>query len=392
MIAADIAFVVSMLGLSQACAGWIAVAWFADRVARASRARPRAAPTLPPVTILKPLHGDEPLLEQALATTCRQDYPAFQIVFGVSAASDTALPVVERLRARFPTVDVAVVVNPTQHGENRKVGNLINMMSVAKHDLLVVADSDVHVMPDWLRRLVDALDEPGVGLVTAAYTGIAAGRPHSPISGDGGWPATMIGRLGAAQINQYFLPGALIARAMGRQDCLGATMMLRRGTLERIGGFNALVDHLADDNVLGRLVQRLGLKVALAVTIPATTVPEATAGALWRHELRWARTIRTLAPVPFAASVLQYPLTWAALTMVLAGGALWSLVWFGLACSLRALTAHGIDRALGLAQRSPLWLLPVREFLSVVVMAASYAGRRVHWRDHTMQAEGFTAQ
>jgi ceramide glucosyltransferase len=179
---------------------------------------------------------------------------------------------------------------------------------------------------------------------------------------------------------------------MGRQDCLGATMMLRRETLERIGGFHALVDHLADDNVLGRLVQRLGLKVAMAYTIPATTVPEADTPALWRHELRWARTIRALAPMPFAASVLQYPLAWAALTVLLAGGALWSLVWFALAWALRALAAHGIDKALGLANRSPLWLLPVRELMSVAVMAASYAGRRVSWRGHTLQAEGFNAQ
>jgi ceramide glucosyltransferase len=408
MIAADIACAVSVLGLAQACAGWIAVAWFADRVARARCGHPRAGSALPAVTILKPLHGDEPLLEQALTTTFQQDYPTFQIVFGVSAASDTALPSVKRLRARFPTMDIAIVVDPTLHGENRKVGNLINMLPAAKHDVLVIADSDVHVMPDWLRRLVDSLDEPQVGLVTAAYTGIAArrrARPNRGVGGrvspvpapaslpdNGGWLATVIGALGSVQINQYFLPGALIARAMGRQDCLGATMMLRRDTLERIGGFHALVDRLADDNVLGRLVQRLGLRVALASTIPATTVPEATAGSLWRHELRWARTIRTLTPVPFAASVLQYPLAWAALTILLAGGALWSLVWFALAWALRALAAHGIDKALALANRSPLWLLPVRELMSVAVMVASYAGRRVDWRGHTLQAEGFNAR
>jgi ceramide glucosyltransferase len=408
MIAADIAFLLSVLGLAQACAGWIAVAWLADGVARARRARSRAASAYPAITILKPLHGDEPLLEQALATTCQQDYPTFQIVFGVSAASDTALPTVERLRARFPMADIAIVVDPAVHGENRKVGNLINMLPAAKHDVLVIADSDVHVMSDWLRRLVDALDEPQVGLVTAAYAGIPACRPIPTIPARGApirvvpapaalpdnstWSAAVIGALGSLQINQYFLPGALIARAIGRQDCLGATMMLRRNTLERIGGFHALVDHLADDNVLGRLVQRLGLKVALASTIPATTVPEATAGALWRHELRWARTIRALTPVPFAASVLQYPLAWAMLTVVLAGGALWSLVWFALAWALRALAAFGIDKALGLSHRTLLWLLPGRELLSVAVMAASYAGRRVHWRDHTMQAEGFSAR
>ena len=176
---------------------------------------------------------------------------------------------------------------------------------------------------------------------------------------------------------------------MGRQDCLGATMMLRRETLERIGGLPALVDHLADDNVLGRLVQRLGLTVALADTIPATTVPEATLRALWRHELRWARTIRTLVPVQFAASVLQYPLAWAMLVVLLAAAAPWSLGWFAAAWAVRAAAARGIDRALGLANRTPLWLLPLRELMSVAVMLASYAGRQVDWRGHTLQAEGF---
>ena len=244
--------------------------------------------------------------------------------------ADTALPVVRRLQARFPDCDIAVVVDPTAHGPNRKVANLINMLPAAKHDALVIADADVHVAADWLWRLVAALEAPGVGLVTTVYTGLPAHGPLPPTpsrKGRGSLPLA-VSRLGAMQINHYFLPGALLARAMGRQDCLGATMALRRETLERIGGFAALVNHLADDNVLGRLVQGLGLRVALADTVPATTVPETTLGALWRHELRWARTIRALVPVQFAASVLQYPLVWAVLAVLLAGGAPWSLGWF----------------------------------------------------------------
>ena len=127
-----------------------------------------------PVTVLKPLHGDEPLLEEALASVCRQDYPTWQVVFGVQDPADTALPVVRRLQARFPDCDIAVVVDPTTHGRNRKVANLINMLPAAKHDVLVIADSDVHVAPDWLRRLVAALEAPGVGLVTTIYTGLPA--------------------------------------------------------------------------------------------------------------------------------------------------------------------------------------------------------------------------
>ncbi|HEY6441066.1 MAG TPA: glycosyltransferase [Acetobacteraceae bacterium] len=397
MIGAGIAAVLSAIGVAQAIAGWIAVRRFADRCRRAGVNAVR------PVTVLKPLHGDEPLLEEALTSVCRQVYPPLQVVFGVNDAADTALPVVRRLQARFPGCDIAVVVEPTGHGANRKVGNLINMLPAAKHDVLVIADADMHVAPDWLHRLVVALDEPGVGLVTTVYTGVPAyplplppsreGRGRAvlappPLAG-GGCGEGALAALGAAQINHYFLPGALLARAMGRQDCLGATMMLRRQTLERIGGFAALVEHLADDNVLGRLVQGLGLRVALAETIPSTTVPETSLRALWRHELRWARTIRTLVPLQFAASVLQYPLVWAALAVLLGSGAGWTLAWFVLAWAIRAVAAHGIDRALALANRTPLWLLPLRELMSVVVMAASYTGRRVEWRGHTLEAEGF---
>jgi ceramide glucosyltransferase len=368
-MAAWIAVGLSLVGLLQAIAGALLVRRFVHR----SRVEPQMAV---PVTVLKPLHGDETLLEEALASACRQDYPVWQVVFGVQDAADTALAVVHRLQARFPTCDIAVVVDPTPHGPNRKVGNLINMLPAAKHDVLVVADSDVHAAPDWLRRLVAGLEEPGAGLVTTVYTGLPAS------------PRERWGVLGAMQINHYFLPGALMARAMGRQDSLGASMMLRRATLDRIGGFAALVHHLADDNVLGRLVRRLGLTVALADTIPATTVPEATLRALWRHELRWARTIRALEPAQFAASVLQYPLAWAALAVLLAA-APWSLAWFALAWGVRTIAARAVDRALGLANSSPLWLLPVRELMSVAVMVASYAGRRVDWRGHTLEAEGF---
>jgi ceramide glucosyltransferase len=308
------------------------------------------------------------------------------VVFGVQDLADTALPVVRRLQGRFPDCDLAVVVDATEHGPNRKVANLINMLPAAKYDVLVIADADVHVAADWLRRVVAALEAPGVGLVTTVYTGLPGGGPHPPSPSRKGRGS---GYLGAMQINQYFLPGALLARAMGRQDCLGATMALRREMLERIGGFAALVKHLADDNVLGRLVQGLGLRVALADTIPATTVAESSLGALWRHELRWARTIRALEPVPFAASVLQYPLVWALLVVLVSGGAPWALGWFAVAWGIRAVIARGIDRVLGLANRTPLWLLPVRELMSVAVMVASYAGRRVDWRGHQMQAEGF---
>jgi len=253
------------------------------------------------------------------------------------------------------------------------------MLPAAKHDVLAIADSDLHVRPDYLTRMAAALDQPGTGLVTTLY----AGLPASP---------ALPARFGATQITHTFLPGALLARTLGRQDCLGATMMLRRETLTRIGGLQALVNHLADDNVLGSLVRAQGFSVVLADTVVATTVPETSFAALWRHELRWARTIRTLVPGEFAASALQYPLFWAALAIPLAGATAWTWAAFCFAWVIRALAATGVDRALaaplqGLAFSCPVWLLPLRDWLSIGVLLASYAGRRVDWRGVSMQAD-----
>jgi ceramide glucosyltransferase len=364
-------------------------------VGRFARTPPAPPPDRPPVTVLKPLHGDEPMLEAALTTLCRQHYPAFQILFGVQDAADPAVAVVRRLQARFPALDIVLSVDPTLHGRNRKVGNLINMMALARHAVLVIADADIHVRADYLDRLVAALQQPGVGLVTTLY----AGLPRS----DAG-PPPLPARFGATQITHGFLPGALLARALGRQDCLGATMCLRRDDLDRIGGFPALVDHLADDNVLGRRITAIGLRVALAQTLTLTTVPETTMRALFQHELRWARTIRALEPLGFAASVLQYPLAWGLLAILLSGFALWSIFAFLLAWVLRSAAALGVDTALAalwtrephghhdgeataLAFSAPVWLLPVRDVLSVVVMLVSYGGRHVLWRGYGLHAD-----
>jgi ceramide glucosyltransferase len=363
----------SGIGAIQVLAGWIATVRFTRCVS------PDAAGTVP-ITILKPLHGQEPLLLEALTTLCEQDYqPGFQIIFGVHDAADTAIPVVQALRARFPDRDIDLVIDATRHGANPKVGNLINMLPMARHDVLVIADSDTHARPDYLRRLAWALDRPGVGLVTTLYTGLPAFRAVASL-------------LGTTQITHGFLPGALLGRALGRRDCLGATMCLRRETLSRTGGFEALKDNLADDQVLGRRVRGEGLDVVLAETVVATTVPERTIAALWWHELRWAKTIRTLEPAAFTASVLQYPLFLATLTVIASGFAVWAWALTLGIYVIRALAVTGIDRALrgipgGLAFRCPLWLLPLRDLLSAAEWIASHTGRRVDWRGQSLQAD-----
>ncbi len=357
--------------MGQCLAGWRAVRRFAAQPA------PAAPAEWPLVTLLKPLHGDEPLLEAALASACGQDYPRFRVVCGVKDAADPAGAVVARLRARFPPV--TLVVEEAEHGPNRKVGNLMNMLAampqMTADEVVVIADSDIHAEPDWLREVVASLCAPGVGLATTLYAGLAA-RPG------------LVGRLGASAITHGFLPGALLARGMGRQDCLGATMALRRDTLAAVGGLAALVEHLADDNVLGRLVRGRGLAVALARAVPTTTVAESRLRDLWQHELRWARTIRGLVPGQFALSALQYPIAWALLALVLSGGS-WAWVLLGLAWTVRAGAARGIDRALGLAARglatpADVWIPPLRDVLSVGLVLVSYLGHRVTWRGAVM--------
>jgi ceramide glucosyltransferase len=361
------------IGTLQGLAGWAAVAHFARR------ATPPRDPIMP-ITVLKPLHGNEPLLEMALASLCEQDYPpGFQVVFGVGDSTDTAIPVVRALQARFPDSRLDLVIAPTDHGTNPKVGNLMNMMSAARHDVLVIADSDVHARPDYLRSLAAVLAGSGVGLVTTLYTGLPAF-------------SALPAQLGAMQITYGFLPGALLGRAFGRRDCLGATMCLTRQTLSGIGGFAALKDHLADDNVLGQLVLAAGLDVVLADTVVATTVPERILAALWRHELRWARTFRALARTAFASAILQYPLFFAMLTIIASPGTVWSWSLFLVVWGLRALAAAGIDHALapklgGLAFRGSLWLLPLRDLLSAIEWMVSHLGRRVDWRGETLEAD-----
>ncbi len=364
LIAAAICAAIGFAGIAQAVIGWAAVR-------RHSRILPTSRLTNLPITVLKPLHGDEPLLEEALASFFKQDHKVFQIVFGLQDAADPALHVIRRLRARFPAVDVDVVVDTAQHGVNRKVSNLINMLPCAKHDLLVIADSDIHAPANYLQELAHALARPGVGLVTTLYAGLGASK-------------TLAARLGTAQINYNFLPGALLARKLGRQDCLGATMALTRETLQRVGGLQALVHHLADDAVLGRLVRERGERVALAATVPSTTVPEMTVADLFAHELRWGRTIQSLAPVGFPLSTLQYPLFWAGLAVLLSGLAPWAAELFAATWLIRAATTIGINGALSLAAPMPPWLLPLRDLMSVAVILASYGGNQVAWRGHVL--------
>ncbi len=369
---ATLATIAALIGLAQSLAGWLALRRF--------RRQPLPpVPPRPPITVLKPLHGAEPLLEEALASLCAlaADPNSLQIICGIQSPDDPARHTVARLQSRFPALDLTLITNRTEHGANRKVANLLNMLPTAKHDLLVIADSDVHCLPTYLDAIATTLAQPNTGLATLLYTA----RPATH---------TTAALLGAAWINHTFLPGALLARALGRQDCLGATMALTRQTLASIGGLETLSNEIADDQWLGRRVAWTGQSVRLAPTIAATTIPETTIPQLWHHELRWARTIRALEPAAFALSALQHPLAWSLLAIPLANLAPWALAAFLANWATRHLAARLIDAELSLvhetlATRVPIWLLPARDLLSMTVLLAAHCGRRVEWRGQILQ-------
>ncbi len=321
----------------------------------------------PPVTVLKPLCGDEPNLYENLRSFCEQDYPNFQVVFGVRHGADPAVAVVERLSADLPGVDIDLVVDGRVYGTNLKISNLINMMVKAKHDLLVIADSDMRATPDYLDGVVAPLLEPGVGLVTCLYRGRAVG---------GIWAD-----LGAMFINHGFLGQVLVGQRVGADNgCFGATMALRRETLSEIGGFQALRDHLADDYALGAAVRALGLKVALSPHIVETQVCEPDFATLFRHELRWARTLKSIEPVGYGASIVTYPLPLALVLLAASGAAMYAIAIFTAVLACRMVYNTVTNAALAVVPSAP-WLMPVRDLVSVAVLVTSFCGTTVTWRE-----------
>jgi ceramide glucosyltransferase len=249
------------------------------------------------VSVLKPLCGAEPRLYENLRTFCDQRHGHFQLLLGVSSPDDPAIAVVRRLQAAYPARDIELAIDTRVHGSNLKVSNLINMAERARHDVIVIADSDIAVEADYLDSVAAPLADPRVGVVTCLYTARGVG---------GFWP-----RVGALFINEWFAPSVRVAHAAGsRRFGFGATLALRRATLERIGGFDALKNCLADDYWLAEHVRALGLQTVLSRVMVATDVIEPTFAALWQRETRWLRTIRSVNPLGFASLVITFATPW----------------------------------------------------------------------------------
>jgi ceramide glucosyltransferase len=342
----------------------------AARFARRGTSLPRERPA---VSVLKPLYGAEPGLYENLRSFVDQDYPVPQIVFGVRRPEDDALPIVRALIADRPQRDIALVVDPRVAGRNLKVANLVNMLPAARHDILVFADSDGHVDPDYIATVTAPLQDPATGLVTCLYRG----RPTGGL-----WS-----RLGALHINFGFLPSALVGEALGAGGgCFGATIALRRSVLDKIGGLAVVRDELADDHRIGSAVRAAGLAIVLSPYMVDTAVSEKSLKSLWQHELRWARTVRLMAPMGFAGSAVTHAVAIAALAALFCGLSLTSLGFLTMSCVLRWATAGATARILRLPLTG-LWLLPLRDLLSFAVFIGSFCGRSVSWRGQLFRIE-----
>ena len=324
----------------------------------------------PPVSILKPLHGLDPDFYQTVRSHALLDYPEFELLFGVSDADDPAIAEIERLRAEFPAVAIRLIRNVAET-PNRKVGVMADLAVAARYSVLVVNDSDIRVEPDYLERVVAPLEGPNVGMVTCLYRARARSLP---------------GRFEAVGIATDFAPSVLVAPLVGVSGfALGSTMAFRADDLARIGGFASIAGFIADDHELGRRIGELGRRVVMSTCVVETTVPDTHWGEMWRHQVRWARTIRLSRGGGYLGLPIANATLWAVL---LAAGGLWkvALALFALRLAAGLMTAVGVLR-----DRQSLacaYLIPFRDLAGLAIWAAGLFGSTVVWRDASLKLDG----
>jgi len=372
-------FTLSVTLISLCSVGYLAFALFA--VERFNYKRNKSNPVndfQPPVTILKPIYGLDAELLKNLRSFCQQDYPEYQIIFGIHNDKDLALPIVKKILKEFKNIDVSYVVDSRIYGCNHKVSNLINMFPTAKHDYLLVADSDMRVPPNYLSELMSPFADSSVGAVTSLYSGSARGKLASSLN--------------AMFINEWFLPSVLISRILQPiKFCLGATMIVRRDLLKKIGGFKTLSNYLADDYMLGKLISELGYNIHLSDFIVENIVEEASFKDLMLHELRWARTLRRVEPLGYLCTFLTDTLvisSIAAVTLFMttqnAGLSLLPI----LLVFLGRIVLHSRTKQItGSSSAGSIWLIPLRDILSFSIRVISFTGTSIQWRNNAFNVD-----
>lgn len=355
--------------------------FLADRQKKIKASLPAGSEN-PPVSILKPLKGVDPNIWGCFCSHCEQDYPHFQLIFGVSEVSDPAVAVVRKLQEKYQNVAIELVVCDRVLGTNTKVSNLAQMLPSALYDVLIVNDSDIRVPADYLQNVIrtlgmdtsgDQSPDRSVGLATCLYYGVAA--------------PTLGSRLEALSISTDFVPGVLTARFLERElrFGLGSTLAFRRGDLQAAGGFEGLLDYLADDYELGRRIAATGKKVELSAALVETFLPPYNLRQFFSHQLRWARTIRDVRRWGYTGTLFTFGLPWALATLLASRGAAWAWALFGM--TLAARLAIGFATAV-LVLGDPTFfrnmlLLPLRDLMAPIVWLASFMGNSIRWRGDT---------
>ena len=364
--------IAAVFGAVSSAIYYLLCLWSAANFLRRRKASKRGRPTgsFPPVSILKPLKGTDPEMYESFRSHCLQDYPEYEIIFGVHDPKDPAIENVRRLQSEFPDRRIQLVVCEKILGANVKVSNLVQMLDAAVNDLLLVNDSDIRVEPDYLRRIVEPLADPQIGMVTCLYRGVDA--------------STLGSRLEALGISTDFCAGVLAAWQLegGIRFGLGSTLALRRGDLQKVGGFEVLAEYLADDYELGKRIADAVLKVELSQTVVETYLPAYSVREFLAHQLRWARGIRDARAGGYFGLLFTFGLMWSGLVLLAGRGADWAWEIAAIAVALRLAVAIAVGKVV-LEDRQllrQLWLLPIRDLAAVAIWIASFLGHSVTWR------------
>ena len=367
---------VSAFGVLSSSIYYLLCLWSAAKFLRQGEAGEgtRATHAMPPVSILKPLKGTDPEMYESFRSHCLQDYPEYEIIFGVSDPNDPAIESVKALQQEFPARRIELVVCPKILGANVKVSNLAQMLTEARHDFLIVNDSDIRVEPDYLRRVTEPLADERVGMVTCLYRGVAS--------------ATLGSHLEALGISTDFCPGVLVARQLeGIRFGLGSTLAFRRSGLDKIGGFISFVDYLADDYELGKRLSGLGFAANLSDVVVETYLPRYGLRDFFAHQLRWARGVRDARAGGYLGLIFTFGFFWALLALGSSHGALWAWITLAVTLVLRLAVSVVVGRTI-LRDRQvvkDVWLIPLRDLIAVLVWIASLVGRTVTWRGDRFQ-------
>lgn len=349
--------------LYQSAALAASVAFFVRT--RLAPAQPPAV--LPPVSILKPVYGLDPQLEAAVASHLRLDYPEWELLIGFQRADDPAIPVLKRLLERHPQAQARIEIIGT-NALNAKTGVLDGLSRKARHDVLVVNDADITVPPDYLKKIVAKLHQPGVGIVTCLYRARASSLP---------------GCFEALGIATDFMPSALVAPFVGvREFGFGSTLCFRRADLEAIGGFGAFDDYIADDYQLASRIAALGRRAAFADLAVLTYLADPDWRSVWRHQLRWARTIRFSRPDGFAGMPVTHAGLWALANLAAGNVGAAAALWLARSAmgAFAGFAVLGHWPALFAAPLIPLW-----DLVAFAIWAAAWCGRTAWWRGHHIQ-------